>query len=990
MHLPPASDKGGEVNIVDLSRPFHGLVLCCTDIEADLRSQIAQCTAEMGGLHRYDLTPDVTHLIVGNYNTAKYRHVAKERPDIKPMAAGWIDAVRSLWIEDQEMDLAALEEHWQLKVFEAGGGIPNSPNPAERERQPLICCLTGFEDNNVRAMIEDTVRANGGEYVADLSRKVTHLIVSKPEGKKYSAACRWGIRCVSLEWLQDSADRGMILSEDCYDPTLPDDERGKGACVPKDHQRVALGKRTRDDAAAVAEAGRRKLRKRASVKMNSQNNNLWGDILNQSAGDLSRPDDAQRESSVPTAPLVVADSITSATESAQPAAQPAATVSLSDNSWPALRKGVFHGCRFFVHGFPQPKEQVLFDFLTSHSGQLSSTLENVASPSHSESFDRRFLLVPQTSQPDTHPTLPEGVHIITEFFIERCIHNKTLYSPTEHVWGQPFPRFPVDGFENLTICTAGFANEQLNQIEKTIIQLGAKYSEKLNRQVSLLVCPDLASLREQKRDLAIYHNIAIIDVEWLWQCITTGCLVPWDRFQFEELLRTAETIRADLRRREEQKRKARGEETLNRTRSEPVLRNPPTVKPPAAKLPAPRRPPARAGFDLTAFSSDPPAADSAESPPRNEEAHDSSYKTAPTDPHLHSNPQPFDDAFAPEPLSETTASALNRPKSRSKSKSVSPPKEQEKLQEQEPQVQPAPAPEPQEAQPQPQPQSDRTLKRYPTGGEVGDSEAGEDSDATTSRKGRDEEKDKQEKAKEKDVEAERRRAKELERLELSKRLNSLMGDGLGFGSGSGTSAQEGGGNAQKPPVKRKRQILGRAASNASVGSSGSGESASAALSGGLSTALSGNHGHQNERKNTKSGGGGGGSGGGGQRQLQSATSMTISAASAGSDLDKLLEANGDAEGVGNETLPPSTQLGYEDPDANKHRQVLMGKMLGGGGGVKGGSGTGVEGEGKGLEKLRLADLVDGVAREKELEREREAGSTAAGAGKRRTTRRQGR
>lgn len=101
----------------------------------------------MGGVHRYDLTPDVTHLIVGKYSTAKYRHVAKERPDIKPMAAGWVEAVRRLWVEDQEIDMAALEETWKLRAFESGGGIPNSPNPADHERQRLVCCLTGFEDS---------------------------------------------------------------------------------------------------------------------------------------------------------------------------------------------------------------------------------------------------------------------------------------------------------------------------------------------------------------------------------------------------------------------------------------------------------------------------------------------------------------------------------------------------------------------------------------------------------------------------------------------------------------------------------------------------------------------------------------------------------------------------------------------------------------------------------------------------------------------------
>ncbi|KAI3329599.1 hypothetical protein F4824DRAFT_506047 [Ustulina deusta] len=872
------SDNAGNAVDVDdchspnSSRPFHGLVLCCTSIEADQRSEIAQRTADMGGVHKYDLTPDVTHLIVGDYNTAKYRHVAKERPDIKPMAAGWVDAVRRLWVEDKEIDFAALETLWRLRTLEAGGGLPSSSNPAERERQRLVCCLTGFEDNNVRAMIEDKVKANGGQYIADLSRRVTHLIVSKPEGKKYDAARRWDLCCVSIEWLHDSVERGMILNEECYDPTLPPEERGKGAWSRRDLR--SLGKRVREEGTDVSsEGGRRKLRKSASMRMNSQSNNIWGDILNQSAGDLSRADDARREPSAPAAP-VTTNSARSITETSQAVVQPA--IQPSDRSWPALRKGVFSGCRFFVHGFPEPKEQVLLGFLTSHGGQLSLSLDDVTSSSYAEPLNQRYLLVPQTSQPASHPQLPDGVHIITEFFIERCIHNKTLFLASDHVWGQPFPRFPIDGFQNLTICTAGFINEQLNQIEKTVTQLGASYSEKLNRQITLLVCPELGALREQKRDLAIYHNIPVINVEWLWQCITTGCLVPWDRFQFEELVRNMDSIRANLKRKEEDKKK--GRETLNRSRSESVLTKPSVARPSRRA----QAPPPRAGVDMTAFDNDMAGADRQTSSLPRQDTHESHYETAPT------HPPHLDNTFAAAPLSETTASNLN--------KSTPPSKH---------------------------PQPNRTLKCFPAEGEVGDSEAGEDSDATTRTT-----------LKEPpncDPEAERRRkaqqAKDLERLELSKRLNSLMANS--DTTQEGTVLHSG-----LLPGRRKRQILGRAASNVSVASSASADSASAC---GPTT-----------------------------RQLGSAQS-----ASAGSEFDKFLELAGEADTACVDHLPPSTQLEYDIPEARKQRDFVVEKMKI----MRHGKQGPFEGKGKSeshqsSEKIRLLDSdpsVQGKGKGKEME-----------------------
>jgi DNA replication regulator DPB11 len=71
----------------------------------------------MGAIHRYDLTLDVTHLVVGDYDTPKYRYVAKERPDVRPMTTGWIEAIRKLWINDEEIDIEALEKAHTLPTL---------------------------------------------------------------------------------------------------------------------------------------------------------------------------------------------------------------------------------------------------------------------------------------------------------------------------------------------------------------------------------------------------------------------------------------------------------------------------------------------------------------------------------------------------------------------------------------------------------------------------------------------------------------------------------------------------------------------------------------------------------------------------------------------------------------------------------------------------------------------------------------------------------
>jgi len=83
----------------------------------------------MGGVHKLDLTSDVTHLIVGEADTPKYKFVAKERPDVKCLLPGWIDAVRASWLDCEEPNLEVLEIQHKVPTFFG-----------------LRVCVTGFED----------------------------------------------------------------------------------------------------------------------------------------------------------------------------------------------------------------------------------------------------------------------------------------------------------------------------------------------------------------------------------------------------------------------------------------------------------------------------------------------------------------------------------------------------------------------------------------------------------------------------------------------------------------------------------------------------------------------------------------------------------------------------------------------------------------------------------------------------------------------------
>ncbi|GAB1320889.1 protein kinase activating protein dpb11 [Madurella fahalii] len=955
---PELADSGA--SLFDSAHPFKGVVVCCTSIPTELRSDIAAKTAELGGVHKYDLTPDCTHLIVGEYDTPKYRHVAKERPDVKPMVAGWVEAVRNLWVQDAEIDFVALERGWQLRTFETGGGEPTGDG-AVADRRKLLCCMTGFEDPDLRQQIAEKIESNGGVYTGDLTKRVTHLIVYKPEGRKYQAAKNWGIQTVSVEWVNDSIERGLILDEKCYDPVLPKEERGVGAWNRQKQLRVSsLGKRLRESS-AVQEDGKRKLRKTASMKLNSQRDNLWGDILGK-----PQPPPGPSSAGLPKGATASAAAI----PTAQPTQLPGGSKSMDTQGSKLSSFGVpdhnaiFASCCFFVHGFSAQKTEILINAVASLGGLVCHSLDEVVSTSGAQ-LAHRFLIVPQTSAPETHPQLPRNVHIITEFYIERCLHKKYFFDPSQHVIGRPFPVFPIPGFEGLVICTAGFAGVDLNQVDKSIRQLGAKYQERFTADISILVvCSSLSAVRKEKLESALAWKIPVVSAEWLWECISTGIRAPIARFLYPEL---KQNIQSPKLRTGTGKDNARAKQNASLAKGLADKDLPPTQ--------AEKAKPPHGADGLTGGPVSEPGTSTRKG--AHVAGHDSNlttsmhFETARTHQFQTSGTDSASTSLSNKhiaPLSEASFNSLNK----------TPPSPRKPG--------------------QPQPRTHKTLSRITS--EVADSEATEGDVCQPSDLPADEDSENQpdngpeltaEETRSR-VEAERaaRASAEAERLALSTKLvNSLLdsavapvmvtgaGDGGGGGRGGGsgatsvfammTSTDIGGGDdgttttipttttttacARPPTRRRKREILGRAVSNVSAVSA-------------IST--------------TSSASGGG----------EAHPALSAKHSAPGGAVDRGVgdhAAGGIGAGAGaGAALPAATQLEYEDPEAKRYKAQLMSKMLGNkdkGASFSAAAADSVERQGH---KLSLAEMggYDLPLMQQGLD-----GYAVGGRGERRTTRR---
>lgn len=708
------------------------------------------------------------------------------------------------------------------------------------------------------------------------------MIVCRPEGKKYLAARNWGLHVVGLKWVYDCVERGMILDEKAYDPLLPEEELGHGAWNRRAsaNRRISLGKRQRE-AAAKQEQGRRKLRKTASMKLNSQRDNMWGEILGQPSADQS----ASHHAEEPTQPLP-SDSLLRSNASISRVSE---SVDMGRSRSPfvgAQNRGdtTFDSCCLYAFGFPPQQTEVLVNTVSSLGGVVVGSLADITTP---EGMIRRFVIVPQSADQKSLPLLPNGVDLITECFIERCLHRKALLDPKDHVIGRPFSVFPIEGFEKLSICTAGFTDIDLLQVAKSIRQLGARFEERFNAESSLLLCASLGAVRKQKLDLALLWSVPVIKADWLWACISQGTRLSTKQFLFPELKARVTSE------------KAATSKPLNRSKSTSDVSKKLTPK----SLPDRTEKPGRAslpGPDMSAF--DPTPLVSTEPPlsrDRTSARHDSNavteFETAPTH-QSRDKPPSQRPASRPSsrngtrPLGEKSASELNKPSAKEAPQSPT----RKPLTRVRSEVCDSEAGDDDEGLDAPNNDDDRTPQPAVR------PESDHDTDATAAAAAAELE--------ERRLQREKAEKAEAERLALSSKLTSLLGgaptnpataensrnNSTNASDHSVAAAAGAGKDDARPASRRKRRdVIGRAISNVSVASTGSADSSTTGL--GRSAAV-------------------------------------ISEGAGGSS-----QEDGVGAGEGGAAPAASTQVEYDDPEAKISKERLVSKMLrsgrvGGGGG----------------------------------------------------------
>ncbi|XP_061372178.1 uncharacterized protein LOC133314681 isoform X2 [Gastrolobium bilobum] len=130
-----------------------------------------------------------------------------------------------------------ISSHWIRSCLEAGSllevdsHILYSPLPC---RVPLPgfesfrFCVSQYEEKD-RILLRNLCFVLGAKFVEKLTKKVTHLVCKFTNGPKYKAACKWGIRSVTSEWIFECVKQNGVVAIDRFLPkevTAQDQEAG--------------------------------------------------------------------------------------------------------------------------------------------------------------------------------------------------------------------------------------------------------------------------------------------------------------------------------------------------------------------------------------------------------------------------------------------------------------------------------------------------------------------------------------------------------------------------------------------------------------------------------------------------------------------------------------------------------------------------------------------------------------------------------------------
>jgi DNA replication regulator DPB11 len=214
-----------------------------------------------------------------------------------------------------------------------------------------------------RSRIQEETVANGAEFRKDLIKSVTHLIAREAKGEKYKFAMQWNIKVVSKKWFSESLERGMVLDEDLYHPSVPLEKQGVGAW----NRSMEPVPAKLEEPADIPGPRPRKIRRIASTKLVDQNEGIWDDIVAKQSESIEDPESKSVGLSAAEGPSFKDCSVmqepTPFTSDTTVAGRRGSGSRLTDDTPAEQNEGFLQDSYFFIYGFTPKQVSITYNFL---------------------------------------------------------------------------------------------------------------------------------------------------------------------------------------------------------------------------------------------------------------------------------------------------------------------------------------------------------------------------------------------------------------------------------------------------------------------------------------------------------------------------------------------------------------------------------------------------------------------------------------------------
>lgn len=486
--------------------PFQGLTFCSTGLPPDTAKQITRKIIKLGGKYSGDLTL-FTNVLVINHDSGnllesnKYDFVTKHRNDIVIINDSTIDELYTIWVNGDDISCKTHSNYGQYKdnnplrmlhVLETRylphqmqnfyifiGRCKDYNNTKELE---MICDRFGCFGYNSENFIRDAPTRYADRNVIFISDNFSSQRAIAASGTE-------GMHMVHYKWLLDCYKRRSVLQ---YDPyyllenclNMEYEDIGKDACddlVPNLNSHHLTSQDNIDGGFNDSTVTHT-----IKPKINNKINKLWDKTFDSTKERHDAKYD-EIEIDTPTEPSQESD--------------------LSSSL-----HGIFSGQSFAIHrSFDTRKSDILEKIITTNDGVIMRSTKRVD-----------YLIIPSNIALDSlnlDPNLDTTPDLVTEFFIERCLHYKKLIVPLDS-WSKPFlytadfKLVPPKGFLHnhtdpiLNIAITGFYGVELLQLKKILEILrpnGIRFSEYLNSKTDILLV-NISSLTSIPRTHNLWNN----------------------------------------------------------------------------------------------------------------------------------------------------------------------------------------------------------------------------------------------------------------------------------------------------------------------------------------------------------------------------------------------------------------------------------------------------------------------------------------------------